>query len=65
MSVTWTPAKEVQPSQKRVATAENYSTIQGLLDLGLIDMPDISNALVRTYGNQDLTGFLRATGNFV
>ncbi|HDO20737.1 MAG TPA: hypothetical protein ENG81_04390 [Candidatus Bathyarchaeota archaeon] len=65
MAVTWRPATEVQPSQKKIATAENYSTIQGLLDLGLIDMPDISNALVRTYGNQDITGFLRATGNFV
>lgn len=65
MAVTWTGASQVTPSQKKLATAENYSTIQGLLDLGLIDKPDISNALVRTYGNQDITGFLRATGSFV
>lgn len=65
MPITWNPATEVKPSQKRLAGVENYSTIQGLLDLGLIDKPEIKEALVRTYGNQDLTGFTRAIGNFV
>ena len=65
MPISWNPAKEVTPSQKRTATAENYSTIQGLLDLGLIDKPDIADSLIRTYGNQDITGFLRVNGSFV
>lgn len=63
--MNWTSALRVTPSSKRIATVENYATISGITGLNSIDKPEIRDSLIRTYGNQELTGFVRAIGAFV
>lgn len=65
MAVSWTSALRVTPSAKRIATVENYATISGITGLNTIDKPEIRDSLIRTYGDQGLTGFIRAIGAFV
>lgn len=63
--MNWTSALRVTPSSKRIANVENYATISGITGLNSIDKPEIRDSLIRTYGNQELTGFIRAIGAFV